>query len=375
MLKLEIKVLIFITLVLFIAKAQSQKLNVLRTKMHRDSISNNVKGLYLSGWKVGEPEALKHFIDLAHRTEINTYIIDVKEDDGFVSYPSEVTLVKKSKNWIEKYNPIQTLAAFHENNIRVIGRIVCFKDPILPVQRPDLALKDKNGQIWKDQNGIAWLNPYKKDSWKYLVEIAKEALKLGFDEIQFDYVRFTTNGNISTIDFENSGMEKYEAINGFLAYARKQMPSAIISADVFGIICESPKDMEGIGQYLELIGKDVDYISPMVYPSHYALGQIVNDVMIPKPDLDPYAVVFNAITKAKNRISTVKDYRAKLRPYLQDFTDTNLGLGNFQKYGAQQIRQQINAVYNAGYQGWIFWNINGKYSEDGFLLKSDGLNK
>ena len=364
-----------IALILFIGSAMSQESSVLQTKMLGDSISNHVKGLYLSGWKVGEPEALKHFIELTHRTEINTYVIDVKEDDGYVSYPSEVAQVKKSKNWMEKYNPVQTLAAFHANNIRVIGRIVCFKDPVLPVERPDLALKDKSGHIWKDQNGIAWLNPYKKDSWKYLVDIAKEALKLGFDEIQFDYVRFTTNGDISTIDFENSGMEKYEAINGFLSFARKQMPSAILSADVFGIICESPKDMEGIGQYLELIGKDVDYISPMVYPSHYALGQIVNDVMIPKPDLDPYTVVFNAITKAKNRISILKNYRAKLRPYLQDFTDSSLGIGNFQKYGALQIRQQINAVYDAGYQGWIFWNINGEYSEDGFLLKSKGLNR
>lgn len=337
----------------------------------RNYTSEAVKGLYISSWKIGDQNVLKHFIDLANRTEINTYVIDVKEDDGYVSYPSQVAQVKKLKTCVKKYDPIYTLNQFHKNNIRVIGRIVCFKDPVLPMKRPDLALKDKNGQIWRDNDGTAWLNPYNKASWRYLVNIAKEAVKMGFDEIQFDYVRFTTSGNMSTVDYGKTKMAKYEAINGFLAFARQQMPHTIISANVFGIICESPGDTEGIGQYLELIGKDVDYISPMFYPSHYACGQIVNNVEFPKPDFDPYGIVYNALTKTKTRVAPIKNYRANFRPYLQDFTANYLEPGNFQTYGHEQVRQQIKAVYDAGYQSWLFWNINNEYSEDGFLPKTN----
>jgi hypothetical protein len=336
----------------------------------RNYTSEAVKGLYISSWKIGDQNVLNHFIDLANRTEINTYVIDVKEDDGYVSYPSQVAQVKKLKTCVKKYDPIYTLNQFHKNNIRVIGRIVCFKDPVLPMKRPDLALKDKNGQIWRDNDGTAWLNPYNKASWRYLVNIAKEAVKMGFDEIQFDYVRFTTSGNMSTVDYGKTKMAKYEAINGFLAFARQQMPHTIISANVFGIICESPGDTEGIGQYLELIGKDVDYISPMFYPSHYACGQIVNNVEFPKPDFDPYGIVYNALTKTKTRVAPIKNYGANFRPYLQDFTANYLEPGNFQTYGHEQVRQQIKAVYDAGYQSWLFWNINNEYSEDGFLPKT-----
>ncbi len=368
--EVRLKVINHYLIVLLLSIAFLQQSFASDNAQSRNSGPDYTRGLYLSGWNIGNPKTLKHFIDLANRTEINTYVIDVKEDDGLVSYPSEVAQVKQLKNWTAKYNPIHTLKELHKNNIRVIGRIVCFKDPVLPVKRPDLAMKNKNGGIWKDQDGQAWLNPYNKACWQYLVNIAKEAVKLGFDEIQFDYVRFTINGDLSAVDFGDNKLAKYEAVNQFLAFARQQMPHTVISADVFGIICESPADEEGIGQYLELIGKDVDYLSPMVYPSHYALGQMVNDVTFEKPDLDPYGIVYNAITRAKTRIDSVKTYRAKLRPYLQDFTDNTLGKGNYQKYGAEQVRQQINAVYNAGYHGWLFWNINSKYSEDGFLPRN-----
>ena len=347
----------------------SQNPHQLQNKILNKSIQDSTKGLFIEGWSIGNPIILKHFIDLANRTEINTYVTDVKEDDGYVSYPSEVTEVNRLKNWIPKYDPVLTLNELHKNNIRVIGRIVCFKDPVMSLKRPDLALMNKNGEIWKDKEGTTWLNPYNKECWKYLVKIAKEATKLGFDEIQFDYVRFTNNGDVSTIDFGKTKLKKYEAINGFLAYARQEMPNTIISANVFGIICESEKDTEGIGQYLELIGKNLNYISPMVYPFLYAPGQVVNNVAFPKPDLDPYGVVYNAVTKAKSRIDAVKNYPVKLRPYLQDSTESTLEPGYFQTYGPKQVRQQIDAAYKAGAKGWLFWNSETEYSEAGFLPK------
>lgn len=336
-----------------------------RTKASKPPVK--VRALYLTGWSVGSIQGLNHFTELANETEINSYVVDVKDDDGYVGYKSEIEAVKEINAWKQKYNVEQVLKQFHKNNINVIGRIVCFKDPVLSFAKPDLAIKYVGGGIWKDNNGLSWLNPYNKHSWSYLVDIAKEAVKKGFDEIQFDYVRFANDGARSTMYFDSPVKKKYEVIDEFLAYAKKELPGVKISADVFGIICESPEDTEDIGQYLEFIGKDIDYISPMVYPSHYAPGQIVNKTAFPKPDTDPYNVVYQTLIKAKDRISKVQEYRAKVRPYLQDFTATWLGRNYYITYGPKQVRQQIEAVYAAGCDEWIMWDAGNTYSETAFL--------
>lgn len=329
-----------------------------------------VKALYLTGWTVGSTSRVDHFIELAKNTEINSYVVDIKDDDGFVGYESHIPEVKENGTWKKKYNPEKVLKSFHDNNVYVIGRLVAFKDPVYSIKRPDLAIKNKSGGLWKDDKKKSWLNPYNKDSWAYLVKIAKEAVELGFDEIQFDYVRFPSDGK-KTMDFSAFDKEKYQAINDFLAYAASEMPNVPISADVFGIIFESPADTEKIGQYLEQIGKDINYISPMVYPSHYAYGQIVNKVTFHAPDLDPYGIVYNTLIKGKNRLSQVTDYKADIRPYLQDFTASWLqpenGQKMFQEYGAEQVKQQIKAVYDAGYKEWILWDPSNTYHEDAFL--------
>jgi len=325
------------------------------------------KALYLTGWTVGSEAKVNHYIELAKTTEINSYVIDIKDDDGYVGYESGIPAVREIGAWKKKYNVDKVLKAFHDNNVHIIGRIVCFKDPVLSSKRQDLAVKNTSGGVWRDNHKLTWLNPYNKDSWPYIIEIAKEAVSKGFDEIQFDYVRFPNDGNKKAMNFGGTNLQKHEAINEFLAYARKELPGVILSADVFGIICESPADTEGIGQYLELVGKDIDYISPMAYPSHYAVGQIVNKVKFVKPDFEPYGVVFNSLIKAKDRISKVEGYKANVRTYLQDFTATWLGKGYYQSYGPEQVRQQIKAVYDAGYDEWILWDANNSYSEAALL--------
>jgi hypothetical protein len=240
---------------------------------------------------------------------------------------------------------------------------VCFKDPVYSSKRADLAVKHSNGGVWRDNNKLTWLSPYNQESWKYIVDIAREALEKGFDEIQFDYVRFPNDGDKKAMNFGDMSNKKYEAINDFLAYARKELPGAILSADVFGIICESPADTEDIGQNLEYVGRDIDYISPMVYPSHYAVGQTVNKITFNKPDFDPYGVVYNTLVKAKDRISKVENYKAIIRPYLQDFTAKWLGKGYYQTYGPEQVKQQIKAVVDSGLEEWILWDADNSYSE------------
>lgn len=326
-----------------------------------------VKALYLTGWTVGSDERLQHYVDLANRTEINAYVVDIKDDDGYVGYESNIPAVREIGAWKSKYNVDKVLKTFHDNNIHVIGRLVCFKDPVLSSKKPELAVKSVNGGSWRDNHNLTWLDPYNKDSWPYLIEIAKEAVEKGFDEIQFDYIRFPNDGNKKSMSFNTGGKEKHEIINEFLAYAREQLPGVVLSADVFGIILESPADTEDIGQYLEKIVKDVDYISPMVYPSHYAVGQIVNGVQFMKPDLDPYGVVYQSLVKCNNRLAQVEGYKADVRPYIQDFTASWLGKGYYQSYGPEQLRQQIQAVYDAGYEEWICWDANNTYSEEAFL--------
>jgi hypothetical protein len=334
-----------------------------------------VRGLYLTGWTAGVEERVRHFAELADKTEINTYVVDIKDSDGYVGYESDVLEVRAAGAWQRRYHPERLTGAFHEHGIRVIGRLVCFKDPVLSSRRPALAIQTRAGHPWLDHDKKTWLNPYNRESWAYIVAIAKEAIQKGFDEIQFDYVRFASDGHTDDMRFgDTQGKTKHEVINEFLAYARKEMPDTVLSADVFGIICESPGDTEDIGQYLEMLGDDMDFISPMVYPSHYALGQVVNRIRYAAPDRDPYGVVHNTLLQAKRRIAAAPSFRAGMRPYLQDFTATWLGKGQYQQYGAEQVRQQIKAVYDAGYGQWILWSAHNKYTESA-LESESGLSE
>lgn len=327
-----------------------------------------VKGLYLTGWTAGSKEKMDSFIRLADETEINAFVIDIKNDDGIVSYESGVAEVAKNGTFEKKYNPETLMKTLHDKDIHVIGRVVCFRDPAFSKRNPDRAVKHKDGGLWKEEKKdaeITWLNPYDKRNWNYVLEIAKEAAGKGFDEIQFDYVRFP-NGDRSKMDFGAEGFVKHEVINEFLAVARKEMPDVTLSADIFGIVCVSPEDTEDIGQYLELIGKDMDYISPMTYPALYARGQIVNGVKFPNPDLEPYEVVYQTLLMAKKRLSGVKDYQAEVRPFIQAFSASWLPKGSWQTYNAKQYKQQIKAVLDAGYEQWILWDANNRYDFSAF---------
>jgi len=331
--------------------------------------SKNIRALYLTGWTIGRQSKLDHYVWLAKHSSINAYVIDVKGDDGFVAYKSNIPMVKALKNSENAYNVQKVVSTLHANGIYVIGRVVCFKDPQLSKKRPDLAVQDKKGGLfYSKSNGkmITWLNPADKDSWPYLVAIAKEALANGFDEIQFDYVRFPNDGKTKNMVFPGLTGPRYQVINNFLAYARGQMPNAVLSADVFGIICVSPGDTENIGQNLDTIGKNVNYLSPMIYPSHYALGQVINGKAYAKPDLQPYPVVYNSLIQAQNRMNKISNYGATMRPYLQDFSASWIGAGNYQRYGVAQVKAQIQATYDAGYTGWIMWNANNRYTEAAF---------
>ncbi len=337
-----------------------------------------VKAVYLTGPSAGLSARVDNIINIANKTELNTVVVDIKED-GTVNYASNVEMVQKFGKQMKYYKPEALIKKFHENGIYVIGRIVVFKDPVLSKNRADLAIKKPDGTLWKENGTTPWANPYNEEVWDYNIQIAKEAISKGFDEIQFDYVRFPT-GKASDFNFGQNVPVKSEAINGFLAKSQQELHDKLgvpVSADVFAIITESKTDGERIGQIIEEVGKDIYCISPMIYPSHYAndakkgvmangVGQKINGVMFTKPDLDPYGVVNNALLSTKTKISVVSDYKAKVRPYIQAFTAKYLPAGYFQTYGAEEIKAQMKAVYDAGYEEWILWDPSNKYQESYF---------
>lgn len=338
--------------------------------------SPQVKGIYLNSSTLGDATRLQKMINLCKTTELNTVVVDIKDDFGNLYYNSSLPLVTEIGAYKRQYDLFNVIKEFHENNIYVIGRIVCFKDPKLAAKKTELAYKSKSGGLWTDNNKTPWLNPFNKKSWQYIIDISKEVADAGVDEIQFDYVRFCNDGDIKNIDFGNNfdPNTKSDAISEFLKYADNEIckkKGVPISADIFGIAAITSADDVILGQNLEKIAKEIDYISPMIYPSHYSnvsqnkVGQIINNITFPRPDLDPYNVIFQSMILTKRRLEQIEG-KAIVRPYLQSFTASWLGKGNYQKYGPSQIRDQIRAVYDAGYNEWLLWDPSNNYQQDMF---------
>lgn len=331
-----------------------------------------VRGIYLTGNSAGYDSRFKNLVNLINTTELNAMVIDVKDDNGEISYVSNVPMVKELEaDSVPKIRDIHTVIdTLNQNDIYPIARIVTFKDDKTATKHSELSIKSKDGSVWRDYKKVAWLNPYNEASWEYPISVAEEAADMGFKEIQFDYVRFPTDGDRSLIDYGQAGKDKTmsQAISGFLSYARERLrkKGVIVSADVYGLVTTVKDDM-GIGQNLEDSASAADVLCPMVYPSHYAYGSYG----IKYPDLEPYKTVYTSLSTAKQRIDSMSadTPKAKIRPWLQDFTGSWLKpRAAYKVYTAEDVRAQIKAAYDSGLNEWILWNAVNKYSE-GALLK------
>ena len=332
-------------------------------------VPTKVKGIYVSGPKAGSGNSMDELIDMVDTTELNTMVIDIKNDSGEITYNTNLPIVKEigaNKNYIKDMKKlIQTLK---EKDIYIIGRVVAFKDPLLAERKPELSIKNSNGSIFRDKSGLAWVNPYKKEVWDYLMEVCKDAVELGIDEIQFDYIRFSTDKRMKYVNFgaEAKNKTKLKVITEFTKHAKETLNSlgVFVSADVYGAIIDSETDAKIVGQNYVEMSKHLDYISPMVYPSHYADGSYG----IPHPDLEPYKLILKSMEASKTALSTIPDgeNKAIVRPWLQDFTAS--WLKHHKSYNGQEIRDQIKAVYDAGYDEWILWNGNNNYTKNGLEL-------
>lgn len=317
-----------------------------------------VKGLYLTAYSAGNPKKISEIIKLINETELNSIIIDIKDYSGYIFYKSDLPFVKSIKaEDVRIKNLSEVLNNLKKNHIYTIARISVFQDPLLAEKKSDWALKTKTGALWRDRKGLAWVDPSKKEVWNYVVSVAKEAAQLGFDEINFDYIRFPTDGKLDEIVYPD-GLKKYQVVENFFKYATAELATApvYLSADLFGLTTErsGTNDML-IGQRLADAVKYFDYVMPMVYPSHYP-AKYMN---FSNPADHPYEVVYNAMLKG---VLQADGRKAKLRAWLQAF---NLGA----IYDGEKIRSQINAADDAGADGWILWNAANRYTDAGLQTK------
>jgi hypothetical protein len=317
-----------------------------------------VKAAYLTYYGVGDRGIRTRVLDLTERTEMNAVVIDVKGDRGWVIYPTEVPLAlaagAQGPATLKSFDAL--MANLKARRLYTIARIVAFKDNVLANHRKDLAIIDtRTGLPWVDNERLAWVDPFREEVWAYNIALAKEAARRGFDEVQFDYVRFPTDGRLGAARYArpNTRETRVEAVVGFLARARRELGAlgVFVAADVFGYTAFNENDTD-IGQRIEELAPHLDYLSPMVYPSGYHRG-------IPgfrNPVAHPYEVVFESVRLIRKRAGQAQ---VRVRPWLQDFRDYAFDRRTF---GVDEIRAQIRGADDAGAAGWMLWNPRNDYT-------------
>jgi len=321
-----------------------------------------VKGIYITGYTFSNKRRMKEIINLINRTELNSIVIDIKDPNGYYMFTPENEKLKKlpiSKVALSNDDYKKLLKELQDNNIYTIARVLTFQDDRVAKLLPEVALKNKQGNTWKNWKGIRWLDITSEEAWKIPVLKAKEAINLGFDEIQFDYIRFPSDGNTRRIKYKNppEEMKKFKTLHNFYKYLDKELTDSNIpiSVDLFGLTYQTRNNPEydlGIGQRLIDAALYFDYISPMVYPSHYPTGFLGYK----NPAAAPYAIVNKAMSEGNKIMESMEHHKAKSRPWLQDF---NLGA----IYNSSMVRAQIKACDDNNTAGWILWNPRNVYTE------------
>jgi hypothetical protein len=332
-----------------------------------------VKGIYVSAAAAGSQQMFAGLVDLVDHTELNTLVIDVKTDKGQLAFKTEDPALAP---YVAKYASLGDLKEFtqplHEKGIYLIARQFVFQDPFYAQQNPDVAVLDKTtGKVWTDNKGVSWVDPASEKDWAYNVAVARAVLRGGFDEVQFDYIRFPTDGKLGTMQFRvwDGVTPKADVMEKFYTYLDRELrhkDGARISADLFGLVTWNHDTDMNIGQRLDKAVRHFDYISPMVYPSHYPPGfmdfknpadhpyEIVHESLVrAKQVTDPLAAEDKLKAEAKQAYVPV----ATMRPWIQDF---DLGAD----YTPAMVRAQMKATTDAKGSGWLIWNARNSYTKE-----------
>lgn len=323
-----------------------------------------VKSLYMTSWVAGTSSLRDNVLKIARTTEINSIVFDIKDYTGKIAYPvedPELIAIGASEKRIPNLREFTNL--LHKDNIYIIGRIAVFQDPYFVSLHPEYAVKrasDKTA-IWKDRKGISWIDAGEPHVWDYIAKIARDAYAQGVDEIQFDYIRYPSDGNMKDIYYPVSeGKIKSDVLKSFFEFIHQNFndKAPVTSVDLFGMVTTNTDDL-GIGQNLENALLNFDFVCPMVYPSHFpATWNGYKD-----PQSVPKEVIMASMGKAVERAKIIGVDPLKLRPWLQYF-----GLYGA-RYTEKDIRAQIDGTYNVGLTSWMMWDPSNKYLVGGFLPK------
>lgn len=368
-----------------------KKSNIMTKKM-KDNMTNDAikeaikkrtrkkvaaKGIYLPAYVAGKPEKFDPIFENLKNSDLNCIVVDIKDELGRITIENNSKIVKELKTTEIQIKDIKSfIEKCHNENIYVVARIATFLDNFATRQDSSMAIKKKDGKLYKDNLGYYWLNPFVEKTREYIKEIAISAAETGFDEIQLDYFRFSTDGGMRKVDFTEEmtgGKTKIDVLTSLAQDIYMEMinRNVYFSLDVYGSIINSYKDQFNIGQnYPELI-KYCDYICPMVYPSHYANTTFGIEV----PDTEPYKTVLGAMQTSKNVVENALDpgsHYGEVRPWLQAFTANYLE--TYITYGKEEYEAQIKAVYESGYNEFLLWQGGGVYRWDE-LLQIDDLKK
>lgn len=321
-----------------------------------------VKGIYVTAYSAGGSR-MDQLVKLVDKTDLNAMVIDIKDDAGYITYKTDNPKLQemgKSQPFIKDIDKL--MSRLQKHDIYPIARVVVFKDTVLAKKNPELSFRKGDGSIWKNGGGDSFVNPYSKEVWDYNIEIAKEAAKLGFKEIQFDYVRFPEGfeNRADSLKYTKNNRSRVDIVSDFVKYARKELaPLGIrVSVDIFGYAASVPA-AEGIGQDFVKISKHVDVISPMVYPSHYTAGWFGSKV----PDKAPYRTIKGSMKDTHKKLDPLGSYKPIIRPWIQDFTASWLGSGNYAKYGKKEIEEQIRALRDMKVDEYLLWNAANRYTQ------------
>lgn len=315
------------------------------------------KALYLSIYGIGDAGLREAALKLLGETELNALVIDVKGDRGLVPYPSKV--MEAALCGARGVTTVRDMPAMvgrlKERGVYLIARIVAFKDDRLAETHPEWSVKTAEGKVFRDHEHFAWIDPFRREAWDYLLDLAEEAAAMGFDEIQFDYVRFPDSADLRFAQ-PSTEANRSATIAGFLQAARQRLAphNVFLAADIFGYVAWNTNDTH-IGQDLNAIAAVVDYISPMLYPSGFQFGI----PGVPNPVQQPYAIVHRSLLRAIARTGLPP---LRFRPWLQAFRDYAF---DRRQFDSEAIRAQIDAAEAAGSDGWMLWNPRNAYTADG----------
>ena len=327
---------------------------------------SQVRGIYMTACVAGTAKWREELKNLIKNTELNTVVIDIKDSTGSISFVDDSIQKDHGSGCVVK-DMKEFIAELHKDNIYVIGRISTFQDPLYTKVHPELAVKSySTGGVWKDRKGLSFVDVGAKEYWDHIIDIANASYGLGFDEINFDYIRYPTDGNMKDAHYSYTvgSSTKAQMVEKFFSYLHSQLKDTGMktSADLFGLVTVAVGDL-GIGQVLENALPYFDYIYPMVYPSHFGPGSAGYQ----KPAEHPYEIIDYSLKEGLKKEMAYREANgiatsspSQIKPWLQDF---DLGA----TYGVSEVRAQIKATYDNGIKSWLMWDAGNTYTPGAFL--------